>query len=101
MSLRSVPSLELADFMKHNKSPLGQNEKQMLAGGCRPTAVQELSQSKIDFAPPSDEVASRAYFNYVNQGSQPGHDVQHWLDAETELIAERYLGRMHEFRNQT
>jgi DUF2934 family protein len=87
--------------MKRDKFPLGQSEKQMLAGGCRLTAVEELSQSKMDFAPPSDEVASRAYFSYVNQGSQPGHDVQHWLDAETELIAERYLGRVHEFCKQT
>ena len=32
-----------------------------------------------------------AYFNYVNQGSLPGHDMQHWLDAEAQLLAERNL----------
>lgn len=33
----------------------------------------------------ADEVAKTAYFTYVNQGRQGGHDVQHWLEAETML----------------
>jgi hypothetical protein len=52
-------------------------------------------QSGIDFAPSADEVERRAYFSYVNQGSRPGHDVQHWLVAEAELLAERNLARVH------
>lgn len=36
-------------------------------------------------------MARKAYFAYVNQGSLPGHDVRHWLAAESELIAERNL----------
>jgi hypothetical protein len=48
-----------------------------------------------DFAPSPDEVARRAYFTYVNQGSQPGHDVRHWLEAESQLLAERDLTRVH------
>ena len=50
-----------------------------------------LNQNEIDFAPAPDEVARRAYFSYENEGSLPGHDVQHWLKAEAELIAERNL----------
>jgi len=83
-----------------NNPELSQNQKQMLAGGCGLTSAEDLNQNKMDFAPASDEVARRAYLTYVNQGSLSGHDMQHWLDAETELIAERYLGRVHEFRNQ-
>jgi len=60
-----------------------------------------LNQSNIDFVPSPDEVARRAYFTYVNQGSPPGRDVQHWLDAEAELIAERNLTRVHGFHNRT
>jgi hypothetical protein len=41
-------------------------------------------------APSREEVAKRAYFRYVNQGWQSGHDVQHWLEAEAELMAERH-----------
>jgi hypothetical protein len=44
-------------------------------------------------------VARRAYFSYVNQGSRPGHEVQHWLKAEADLIAERNQTRVHGFHN--
>jgi len=32
----------------------------------------------------------KAYFCYVNEGSLPGHDVQHWLEAEARLLAESH-----------
>ena len=32
---------------------------------------------------------------------QPGREVQHWLKAENDLIAERNLTRVHGFHNQT
>jgi hypothetical protein len=37
----------------------------------------------------------------VNEGSQNGHEVQHWLTAEAQLIAERNLTRVHGFHNKT
>jgi hypothetical protein len=46
-------------------------------------------------------VARRAYFTYVNEGSRPGHEVQHWLQAEAQLLAERNLTRVHGFHNRT
>jgi hypothetical protein len=67
----------------------------------RPSADADLNQKEIDLAPSPDEVARRAYFSYVNQGSQPGHDAQHWLAAEAELIAERNRTRVHGFHNRT
>jgi hypothetical protein len=84
--------------MKHNKFSQDQNQKP--AGALRPVAAA-LSQSKINFTPSPDEVARRAYFSYENQGSLPGHDVQHWLKAEAELIAERNLTRVHGFHNRS
>jgi Protein of unknown function (DUF2934) len=83
--------------MKHNKF----FEEQKLAGGLRSTVTQELSQNEINFVPSPDEVARRAYFSYVNQGSPSGHEVQHWLAAEAELIAERNRTRTHGFHNKT
>ncbi len=65
------------------------------------STVTELNQSRMDFALTADEVARRAYFSYVNNGSRPGHDVQHWLVAEAELLAERNLTRVHGFPNHT
>jgi hypothetical protein len=83
--------------MKHTK--LSQNQKPTSAS--RPTAAAALNPNEIDFVPSPDEVARRAYFTYVNQGSLPGHDVQHWLEAEAHLLAERNLTRVHGFHNRT
>lgn len=80
-------------FMKFNKFSPSQNQEPTSAS--RSTAPEDVGQRGIDFAPSADEVARRAYFNYVNQGSQPGHDVQHWLVAEAELLAERNITRVH------
>jgi hypothetical protein len=84
--------------MKHNKFP--QNQNQMPAG-VSASAVMDLNQNEIDFAPSPDEVARKAYFSYENEGSLPGRHVQHWLAAEAELIAERKLTRVHGFHKQT
>jgi hypothetical protein len=64
-----------------------------------PTAAIPVSEAEIEFAPSPDEVSRRAYFTYENQGSRPGHEVQHWLAAEAELIAERKLTRTHGFQH--
>jgi hypothetical protein len=59
-----------------------------------------INQNKIDFSPQEAEVATRAYFSFVNQGSLPGHDVEHWLKAEAELLEERNLTRTHGYPNK-
>jgi hypothetical protein len=76
------------------------DQKQKLAGGVKLTAA-ELNQIEADFTPSPDEVARKAYFSYVNQGSRPGHEVQHWLEAEAQLLNKRKLTRVHGFHNQT
>jgi hypothetical protein len=85
--------------MKHNKFSRNQNQKP--AGASRPSAAADLNQNEIDFVPSPDEVARKAYFSDANQGSLQGHEVQHWLKAESELIAERKLTRGHGFHNRT
>jgi hypothetical protein len=85
--------------MKHNKFSPDQTPKS--AGISRPVVAAALNQNEIDFAPSPDEVARRAYFSYVNQGSLPGNAVQHWLEAEAQLLAERKLTRVHGFHNPT
>jgi hypothetical protein len=84
--------------MKHNKFSQDQNQKPITAP--RPVAAA-LSRNEISFTSSPDEVARRAYFSYENEGSLPGHDVQHWLKAEAELIAERNLTRVHGFHRRT
>jgi len=60
-----------------------------------------LEQNESNFTPSPDEVARHAYFIYENQGSRPGREVQHWLKAEADLIAERNQTRVHGFPNKT
>jgi len=79
--------------MKQNKYP--QAPKPASA------TVAESSQKETDFVPAPDEVARRAYFSYVNQGSPQGHEVQHWLEAEKQLLAEREVMRVHGFHSKT
>ncbi len=69
--------------MKHKHH--GQNQQN--AGPARAAAIE-------DFTPTRDEVAKQAYCNYVNEGSESGHDVQHWLAAETQLITEHHQQRL-------
>ena len=85
--------------MKYDKLP--QNHDRITGSPSQPAATAESDEKQTDFAPSADEVARRAYFSYVNQGSLPGHEVQHWLEAEAQLIAERNLTRIHGFHNRT
>jgi hypothetical protein len=88
--------------MKHNKhNRFSQNQNQHPAGAPPPAAAVNLQRAEDDFAPSADEVARKAYFTYENEGSPQGRDVQHWLAAEAQLIAERNLTRVHGFHNQT
>ena len=89
----------ISPFMKHKRFSQNQNEKP--ASAAQPTAAADFNPSGIDFVPPPEEVARRAYFSYVNQGSLPGHEVQHWLEAEAQLLAERNQTRAHGFHNRT
>jgi hypothetical protein len=85
--------------MKLNQPHQAPNQKPVQAP--RPNSMVPLNGIQNDFTPAPDEVARRAYFTYVNQGSKEGHEVQHWLQAEAELIAERQLTRVHGFHNRT
>ena len=83
--------------MKHHK--LSKTQQAVIAP--RPTSAVGKGQDDISFTPSPDEVARRAYFAYENERSQPGHDVEHWLKAEADLIAEHNLTRVHGYHNQT
>jgi hypothetical protein len=85
--------------MKHNKFPQHQIQKQTVA--LLSTSTASSKQPTTDFVPSPDEVARKAYFSYVNEGCRQGRDVQHWLEAESQLTAERNLTRVHGFHNQT
>jgi Protein of unknown function (DUF2934) len=92
--MADAPFVAYIFIMKNNNFTQNQNQKS--AGLSKPAPEM---QSPTMFAPSADEVARRAYFCYVNQGSPQGRDVQHWLEAEAELIVERNRTRTHGFHN--
>jgi len=61
--------------MKHHTSP--QKQEQISAPSPKPTPAE------------------------LAQGAKNGHEVQHWLKAEADLIAERNRTREHGFHNPT
>ena len=85
--------------MRHNN--LSHSQIQKPAAAPLPAVTAQMNKTELAFTPSPDEVARKAYFAYVNEGSQPGHEVQHWLSAEADLIAERNRTRIHGFHNQT
>jgi hypothetical protein len=85
--------------MEHQK--IASDQKPQLVRAPQPIVAAASNQGAADFTPSPDEVARRAYFAYVNQGSLSGHEVQHWLAAEAELIAERNRTRIHGFHNRS
>jgi hypothetical protein len=48
-------------------------------------ADQHESARNRTTTPSRDDVARRAYELFQADGSEPGHELEHWLDAEREL----------------
>jgi len=51
----------------------------------------QLEQRGVAFGPSPRDVAKRAYYIFLNQGSLPGFDIQHWQEAEAQLVEERNI----------
>jgi len=72
---------------KNVPAPATKPAKKRAAADRRATkslAVPSLAtQSEMEDT--SVEIATRAYFIFLSEGSPPGRDLQHWLDAEAQL----------------
>lgn len=49
--------------------------------------------TKRTTTPNADEIARRAYERFVARGREHGHDLEDWLQAESELLRERAVRR--------
>ena len=96
MADRPLPGLFLLMKRKKYSSEPNQNPDR----ASLPAAIAPLNQNEINFVAAPDEVARRACFSYVNQEFSQGHEVQHWLEAERQLPAERARTRTHDFHNK-
>jgi hypothetical protein len=68
--------------MKQHPLSQHQNRSRVIPGPIIPTA-------EIDRAAQGEDIARKAYFSYVEQGSHPGNDVRDWLQAEAGIRAEQ------------
>ena len=75
--------------MKHNGSSAGRKRQPDTA--LRPNGSAGLNQNEMGVPPSADEVATRAYLSYGARVYLPEYEVQHWLEAEQQLFAERSL----------
>ncbi|MGD1088423.1 MAG: hypothetical protein ABR955_06820 [Verrucomicrobiota bacterium] len=82
--------------MKQNKS--SPNRSQKPARATRPFAAAGFAQSETGFAP---SAAKKASFSIVKQTLLPWREMQRWLAAEAELIAEHNLARVHRIHDRT
>ena len=60
-----------------------------LSNGRMPPLVPLPTASASAASPSPDEIAVRAYQYFEKRGCQHGHDVEHWLAAESSLRAEQ------------
>jgi hypothetical protein len=64
------------------------DRNEMPAGESRPIAIANLEKSNSDFSPAWKDIATRAYFNYLDRRSGLGDDIGDWLAAEAQLLGE-------------
>jgi hypothetical protein len=62
------------------------NINQKSAGAPNSPAGANLTQGKTALAPSPDAAARRTRTVCETQGSQPGHEAKHWLEAEAKLF---------------
>ena len=53
----------------------------------------KATRSLSDGPPSHDDVALRAYYSYINNGSAHGQCELNWLAAESELLEEHEIAR--------
>jgi hypothetical protein len=67
------------------------NPRSKPISGPRSPAPAAMERGTFSMGPTLEEVSRLAYYSYINQGSHTGNDVQHWLEAEKQLRADRHL----------
>jgi Protein of unknown function (DUF2934) len=58
-----------------------------MASRLRKKTVTSKHKTARKSRPPRIEIARRAYEIFVGRGAADGHDIEDWLQAETELLA--------------
>jgi len=48
-----------------------------------------------------EQIGRMAYFRFIEQGSLPGHAVQHWLEAEAQWREGHQFSQVHGYYRPT
>ena len=56
-----------------------------------PSPTNGSPAGRINTRPSRAEVATKAYYIYLNRGSPQGQDLLHWFEAEAQVMAARNL----------
>ena len=86
--------------MKPNHKQLNAPVNPFMASASRATSATNSNHIRIDFAPSADDVARKVYLNYGNQDSLPEDVLQHWQEAEAQLLAEGNATRVYNIPNR-
>ncbi len=70
---------------QHHYHPHGHNPN--LQPATAPVTAPTARKTESNHLPTQDEISKRAYYNYLHEGSKPGNDLFHWLEAEADLTA--------------
>ena len=86
--------------MKPNHKQLSVPNHPHMANASLAASATNSNHIRIDFAPSADEVASKVYINHGNQSLLPGDELQRWLEAEAQLLAEGNATRVYGIPNR-
>lgn len=74
-----------APLTEENKvDPTQRKRSKSTGANQQSSAVMKVVQPSTD-----DQIRDRAYQLYIERGARDGHELQDWLDAEFELLANR------------
>ena len=59
------------------------------------THNQHGGQGVSSVIPSHQDIAKNAYFQYIGEGMLGNHDVEHWLEAESQLREGRHYSQEH------
>jgi hypothetical protein len=82
--------------MKPNHKQLNALDNPLQGSASIATSATNSNHIRIDYAPTADEVARRVYLSYGNQSWLPGDELQRWLKAEEQLLAERDVAQVYD-----
>lgn len=73
--------------MKANKTKTPTKRLNSRKPETKPESVRTMQtlQREGVIQPAPEEIATAAYYNYLNSGRPQGQAMQHWLEAETQL----------------